>query len=101
MNGIMERQQIMQQVPPFFDMDSERMQTELFKGRYLTPRDFLEDVHKTVHNAEARAHKDQERLHKAQAMYTAAEVSIQEFDPQLALDCDRMAPRERQRREER
>jgi hypothetical protein len=33
-------------------------------------------------------------------MYTAAEVSIQEFDPQLTKDCDRVAPRERQRREE-
>jgi len=101
MNGIMEQQQIMQQAPSLFDMDLERMRTDLFRGRYFTPRDFLEDVYKTVHNAEVRAHEDQERLHKAQAMYTAAEVSIQEFDPQLALDCDRMAPRERQRREER
>jgi hypothetical protein len=101
MNGIIEQQQIMQQAPPLFDMDLERMQTDLFKGRYITPRDFLEDVYKMVHNAEIRAHEDQERLHKAQAMYTAAEVSIQEFDPLLAQDCDRMAPRERQRREER
>ena len=101
MNGILEQQQIMQQAPPLFDMDLERMQHDLFKGRYITPRDFLEDVYKMVHNAEIRAHEDQERLHKAQAMYTAAEVSIQEFDPQLTLDCDRMAPRERQRREER
>ncbi|KIM42662.1 hypothetical protein M413DRAFT_70190 [Hebeloma cylindrosporum] len=101
MNGIIEQQQIMQQAPPLFDMDLERMQTDLFKGRYLTPQDFLEDVYKMVHNAEIRAHEDQERLHKAQAMYTAAEVSIQELEPQLKLDCDRMAPRERQRREER
>ena len=71
------------------------MQTDLFKSQYLTPRDFLEDVYKMVHNAEVRAHEDQERLHKAHAMYTAAGFSIQEFDPQLALDCDRMAPRER------
>jgi hypothetical protein len=97
----MEQQQIMQQAPPLFDMDLEKMQTDLFKGRYITPQDFLEDVYKMVHNAEIRAHEDLERLHKAQAMYTAAEVSIQEFDPQLRLECDRVAPRERQRREER
>jgi len=101
MNGIMEQQQIMQQAPPLFDMDLEKMQTDLFKGRYITPQDFLEDVYKMVHNAEMRAHEDLERLHKAQAMYTAAQVSIQEFDPQLRLECDRVAPRERQRREER
>ncbi|KAF9568757.1 AAA-domain-containing protein [Agrocybe pediades] len=102
MNGVvMEQQQIMQQMPPLFDMDLERMQNELFKGRYLTPRDFLEDVEKILHNAEVRAHEDPERLHKAQAMFTATEVSIQEFDPQLRLECERMAGRERQRREER
>ena len=98
MNGIMEQQEIMQQTPPLFDMDLERTQTDLFKARYLTPRDFLNDVYKMVDKAEIRAHEDQKRLYKAQAMYA---VSIQEFDPRLALHCDRMAPRERQRMEER
>ena len=98
MNGIVEQQQIMQQAPPLFDMDLERTQHD---GQYITPRDFLEDIYKMVYSAEIRAHEAQERLHKAQAMYTAAEVSIQEFDPQLTRDCDGMAPRERQRREER
>ncbi|KAF8972102.1 hypothetical protein BDZ97DRAFT_1752715 [Flammula alnicola] len=102
MNGVVvEQQQMMQQLPPLFDMDLERMQTDLFKGRYLTPQDFLDDVGKMVHNADVRAHEDLERLHKAQAMFTAAQVSIQEFDPQLRLECERMAVRERQRRDER
>jgi hypothetical protein len=54
MNGIMELQEIMQQAPPLFDMDLERTQTDLFKGRFITPRDFLEDVYKMVHNAQIR-----------------------------------------------
>ena len=48
-NGvIMEQQQIMQQMPPFYDMDLEWMHAELFKGWYITPQDFLEDVGKTT-----------------------------------------------------
>jgi len=102
MNGVvMEQQQVMQQLPPLYDMDLERMQNDLFKGRYLTPQDFLDDVEKILHNADVRAYEDPERLHKAQAMFTAAQVSIQEFDPQLKVECERMAGRERQRREER
>ena len=99
-NGAITEQQNMQQLPPLFDMDLERMHAELFKGRYLTPQDFLDDVGKMVHNADVRAHEDLDRLYRAQAMFTAAQVSIQEFDPQLRLECERMAVRERQRREQ-
>jgi ATPase family AAA domain-containing protein 2 len=99
------RQQQMQQMeargPPLFDMDLERMHKDLYKDKYLTPQDFLDDVGKIVHNADIRRDEDPDRLFKAQAMYTAAEVSIQDFDPTLRLECDRMATRERQRREER
>jgi len=101
MNGILMAQQQLVQEPPLYDMDLERMHAELFKGRYLTPHDFLDDVHKMVHNASVRSYEDSDRLYKAQAMYTATEVSIQEFDPQLRLECERMAARERQRREAR
>ena len=101
MNGVVmeqQQQQIMQQLPPLYDMDLERMHAELFKGRYLTPQDFLDDVGKIVHNANVRSHEDLDRLYRAQAMFTAAQVSIQEFDPQLKLECERMATREKQRR---
>ena len=98
MNGVLMAQQQAVQDPALFDMDLERMHTELFKGRYLTPQDFLDDVGKMVHNANVRAQYDLDRLHKAQAMFTAAQVSIQEFDPQLRSECERMAVRERQRR---
>ncbi|KAH0839530.1 AAA-domain-containing protein [Lanmaoa asiatica] len=86
---------------PLYDMDLERMHMDLYKGKYLTPQDFLDDIHKIVHNADVRVNEDHERLHKAQAMLTAAEVSMQEFDPQFKLECQRMAVRERKRREER
>ncbi|OSD01938.1 AAA-domain-containing protein [Trametes coccinea BRFM310] len=86
--------------PPLFDMDLERMNVELYKSRYLTPDDFLDDIRKIVHNANVRIHEDPERLFRAQAMLTAAEVSIQDFDPQFRLECQRMAIRERKRREE-
>ncbi|KAI0269336.1 hypothetical protein BC834DRAFT_820278 [Gloeopeniophorella convolvens] len=89
------------ELPQLFDMDLERMHVELHKNRYLTPQDFLNDVGKMVHNAVVCHQEDLERLHRAQAMYTATEVSMQDFDPQFRNECERMAVRERQRRAER
>ncbi|KAI0059309.1 AAA-domain-containing protein [Artomyces pyxidatus] len=87
--------------PLLYNMDLERMHAELHKNRYLTPQDFLNDVGKMVHNAEVCRMEDPERLHRAQAMFTAAEVSIQDFDHPFRLECERMAKRELQRRRER
>jgi hypothetical protein len=97
-----QQQQMMAELPQpvLFDMDLERMHSDLYRGKYLTPQDFLDDVGKIVHNAGVRMGEDPDRLYKAQAMLTAAQVSIHEFDPGLRIECDRMAPRERQRREE-
>ena len=97
-----QQQQMMiePQQPVLFDMDLERMHIDLYKGKYLTPQDFLDDIGKIVHNAGIRMDEDPDRLYKAQAMLTAAQVSIHEFDPGLRIECDRMASRERQRREE-
>ncbi|KAJ2934730.1 hypothetical protein H1R20_g2371, partial [Candolleomyces eurysporus] len=92
-------EQVMLQRPPLYDMDLDKMHGELYKGYYLTPQDFLDDVGKMVHNADVRAHEDLDRLHKAQAMFTAAQVSLMEFDPAFRLECERMAARERQRAE--
>ncbi|KAI0002912.1 hypothetical protein BJV74DRAFT_557600 [Russula compacta] len=86
------------EVPRLFNMDLERMHVELHKNRYLTPQAFLDDVGKMVHNAVVCQSDDLERLHRAQAMYTATEVSIQDFDLQFRTECERMAVRERQRR---
>ncbi|TFY77944.1 hypothetical protein EWM64_g6069 [Hericium alpestre] len=87
--------------PKLYDMDLERMHYELYKNKYLTPQDFLDDVGKIVYNATVRMHEDPDRLFRAQAMYTATEVSLQEFDFQFRMECERMAARERQRRAER
>ena len=54
-----------------------------------------------MHNAEVCAIDDLERLHRAQAMLTATEVSLNDFDQAFRLECERMAVRERKRREDR
>lgn len=87
--------------PQLFEVDLESINVDLYKGKYLTPNMFLDEIGKIVYNAEIRAYEDRDRLNKAQAMYTAAQVSIQEFDPGFRLECERMADRERQRREQR
>lgn len=94
------QEQAMISLPPLYDMDLERMHIDLYRDKYLTPQEFLEDIHKIVHNAAVRQHEDLDRLYKAQAMLTATEVSIHDFDPQLKLECERMSAREKQRREE-
>lgn len=81
-------------------MDLERMHAELYKGKYLTADEFLDDIRKIVHNAGVRVDEDPERLFRAQAMLTAAEVSIQDFDLPFRHECQRMAVREHQRRGE-
>jgi hypothetical protein len=46
-------------------------------------------------------HEDPDRLFKANAMLTFAQVSLHDLEPQLRAECERMAGRERQRRAER
>lgn len=87
--------------PQLFEVDLESINVDLYRGKYPTPNMFLDELGKIVYNAEIRAYEDRDRLNKAQAMYTAAQVSIQEFDPGFRLECERMADRERQRREQR
>ncbi|TFK28597.1 AAA-domain-containing protein [Coprinopsis marcescibilis] len=94
------QEQAMVQVPPLYDMDLDRMHSMLYKGYYLTPQSFLEDIGKIAHNAEVFQATDLDRFHKAQAMYTAAELSIMEFETPFRIECERMASREMQRREE-
>lgn len=87
-------------MPQLYNMDLERMHTALYKDRYLTPQQFLDDVEKIVHNARIRDYEDHDRLLKAEQMYNAAQVSIQDFDAQFRMECERMAAREKKRREE-
>lgn len=96
----MVAQEQIQIQPQLFDVDLERMHQDLYRDKYLTPDDFLADIRKIVHNANVRANEDPDRLFRAQAMFTAAEVSIQDFDANFRLECQRMATRELKRREE-
>ncbi|KAI5993843.1 AAA-domain-containing protein [Pisolithus marmoratus] len=96
-----DSQPTVHQLPLLYDMDLERMHLDLYKDKYLTPQDFLDDIRKMVHNATVYARVDGDRLHKAQAMLTAAKMSVLEFDPRFAVEYRRMAVRERKRREER
>ncbi|KAJ3781865.1 ATPase with bromodomain-containing protein [Lentinula aff. detonsa] len=85
--------------PKLYDMDLEKIHELLYKDRYLTPAEFLDDVRKIVHNAAMYSHRDPDRHYKAQAMLTATEVSMQDnFDLTLREECERMAGRERKRR---
>jgi hypothetical protein len=87
--------------PHIYEMDLERMHIELYKSKYLTPNDFLNDVRKIAHNASVYADNDPDRLFKAQALLTAAEVSVLDFDQSFQMECEKMAVRERKRRETR
>lgn len=92
--------QQVQAQPQLYDVDLERMHVDLYREKYLTPDDFVTDIRKIVHNTNVRANEDPERLFRAQAMLTAAEVSILDFDVNFRLECQRMATRQMQRREE-
>lgn len=87
-------------IPQLYDMDLERIHDELYKDRYLVPQHFLNDLQKIVHNAEVYEEEDRERLRRAQAMFTAAQVSIQELEPHFRMECEKMAKREMKRRED-
>ncbi|KAH8105428.1 AAA-domain-containing protein [Cristinia sonorae] len=102
-NGISEvpvREQVQMQ-PQLFDMDLEHMHVNLYRDRYLTPDDFLDDIQKIARNAELRAEDDADRFLRAQAMLTAARLSLSDIDAHFRLECERMAGRERKRREAR
>lgn len=82
-----------------YNIDLERIQKYLYRGKYLTPQEFLEDLAKIVYNATVYGN-DNDRSVKAQMMYTTAQVFINELDTHFRLECDRMAVRERKRREQ-
>ncbi|EJD42383.1 AAA-domain-containing protein, partial [Auricularia subglabra TFB-10046 SS5] len=86
--------------PTMHLVDLERIHVALYNSKYLTPLEFLEDVHKIVQNADNMKHWDSERFFKAQALYTTAEVHMHEFEAPFVQECDRMAPRERKRRDD-
>jgi len=87
--------------PQLYDMDLGRIHAELYQNKYLTPIDFLHNIRKILRNAEVRATDDLERLYEAQAMLTATEVSLNDFDQTFRLECERVTVRGRRRRDDR
>ncbi|KAG8883667.1 hypothetical protein FRB97_006157 [Tulasnella sp. 331] len=83
----------------YFDIDLEKMHAKLYYEGYLTPKDFLEDIAKIVANSEVEP-IDNERLFKAQAMYHATNAALLSWEPQFAMECERMSQREAERRKE-
>lgn len=92
---------VQQPKPRIYEMDLERMHVDLYKSKYLTPHDFLTDIRKIAHNASAYADEDPDRLFKAHSLLTTAEVSMQDFDQAFQMECEKMAVRERKRRDDR
>jgi hypothetical protein len=82
-------------------MDLETMHGALYRDKYLTPADFLADVRKIAHNADAHRGADGERALRAHALLNAAEVALLELEPPLRDACEAAARRERARRAER
>ncbi|KAJ1308298.1 hypothetical protein OPQ81_004012 [Rhizoctonia solani] len=86
-----------------YDMDLEKMHFKLYYIGYLTGDEFLQDVQQIVRNAEmaSASDGDSDRLFKAQQMANAARMLLNGWEPQFKLECERMAVRETQRRQER
>ncbi|KAG8935873.1 hypothetical protein FRC02_005872 [Tulasnella sp. 418] len=86
--------------PRFYDVDLEKMHVKLYYGGFLTPKEFMNDLVRIVANAEVEP-VDNERLFKAQFMYTGARTAILSWEPQFNVECERMASREYERRRQR
>ncbi|CAE6445042.1 unnamed protein product [Rhizoctonia solani] len=86
-----------------YDMDLEKMHFKLYYVGYLSGDEFLQDVQQIVRNAEVgtATDGDSDRLLKAQQMANAARMLLNGWEPQFKLECERMAVRETQRRQER
>lgn len=87
----------------FYNMDLDVMHNNLYQDQYLCLEEFMADIVKIAHNAEV-AHRlmrtEPDRLHKAQALVTAAQVHYHDFDPNFRAECAKMAERMKKRREE-
>ncbi|CAE6418854.1 unnamed protein product [Rhizoctonia solani] len=86
-----------------YDMDLEKMHFKLYYVGYLSGEEFLQDVQQIVRNAEvgSATDGDSDRLLKAQQMANAARMLLNGWEPQFKVECERMAVREMQRRQER
>ncbi|KDN52879.1 AAA-domain-containing protein [Tilletiaria anomala UBC 951] len=82
-------------------MSLEKMQKKLYYDAYYCVSDFLDDLQKVVHNAEAAESVDAERAVKARQMGNLAHIMLDQFvDPAFRAECELMAVRNKAREED-
>jgi ATPase family AAA domain-containing protein 2 len=80
----------------FYNMDLDTMSDRLWNGYYLTPDQFVSDIHCMVHDS--KTWPDRDRTNRAEEMIVNTQTYVSEvFEETLVLECQRMAEREYER----
>ncbi|KAM0793371.1 hypothetical protein ACM66B_000826 [Microbotryomycetes sp. NB124-2] len=85
---------------PYFNVDLDTMHSDLYKGYYFTPDDFLADVLRIQANVEVNAilEHDNEAPVRAAQMLNHARIMIEQvFDPNFRAECAKMRERAEER----
>lgn len=77
-------------------VDLDIINRRLYKDRYLTPQDLLDDLERIVENAEVLG--DHDRVARLRQMTLKAKLAADSFEQQWKTDWERAAVRERARR---
>lgn len=88
---------------PYHHVDLDSMHMDLYKGYYLTPDDFLDDILRIQANAEVNSllESDVEAPIKAGQMVNHSKVMIdQTFDEAFRAECAKMSQRSQEREEQ-
>ncbi|GAA5891142.1 hypothetical protein JCM6882_006438 [Rhodosporidiobolus microsporus] len=89
---------------PYHNVDLDSMSSDLYKGFYCTPDDFVTDILRIQHNAEVNKimENDAEAPIRAGQMVNHTKVMLdQTFDQHFRNECDKMAARMREKDENR
>ncbi|BGO94598.1 hypothetical protein NBRC10512_004974 [Rhodotorula toruloides] len=85
---------------PYHNVDLDTMASDLYKGFYYTPDDFLDDILRIQHNAEVNKimENDAEAPIRAGQMVNHVKVMLdQTFDANFRAECGKMAERMREK----
>ncbi|BGP21552.1 AAA family ATPase [Rhodotorula toruloides] len=85
---------------PYHNVDLDTMASDLYKGFYYTPDDFLDDILRIQHNAEVNKimENDAEAPVRAGQMVNHVKVMLdQTFDSSFRAECGKMAERMREK----
>ncbi|BGP12643.1 hypothetical protein JCM10213_008781 [Rhodosporidiobolus nylandii] len=86
---------------PYHNVDLDSMHSDLYKGYYYTPDDFVTDVLRIQHNAEVNKimENDAEAPVRAGQMVNHTKVMLdQTFDPAFRASCEAMAVRMKEKK---